>query len=748
MRFLKKHPELVGIALILFSLLNLIAIGSFHYERAQSNLLGLVGWGLGVMWYGLLGLGSYAFLLIIGWTGTRMALSYEIPKRKVVATILLLSSLQLMLTLFGSLYPHEELSISKWLGFPNNFPLGGLPFFALYEKLPYICLRNLLSATGTAIVTLALLALSFVFLFEDWVIRTIDQLHEAFLQWKKERKLAKKIPPKQVIALHDPKREAPPYHSVRLPSLLEEAEELKLPFVNMPEPLVMLSHDGPNAKRDKVNEPKKQKGAAATPYSFPSIDLLNNPKKSDNSTLVKELKQKAELLEETLLSFGIEAKVGQIYSGPTITSFEVHPAVGVKVGKIKTLEHDIALNLEAQSIRIIAPIPGKACVGIEVPNKIAQEVSFKELLSSYESQNHHLKIPLLLGKTVSGDVVMHDLTKMPHCIIAGATGSGKSVSIHSIVLSILMSASPEQVKLLMIDPKKVELIHYSELPHMISPVITDPKVAYMAFQWLVKEMEKRYEYLKLSGQRHIEGYNHRKIDPDFEKSLSLQLPEHLPYIVTIVDELADLMMSAECDIEAPVARIAQMARAVGIHLVLATQRPSREILTGLIKANFPARIAFKVASRVNSQIILDEIGAEALLGNGDMLLQVPGQTQAIRTQGALVHDDEIMRVVEAITKQAPPNYLIPSFERLSGAPSDIDDGVSNDELFEEAKDTVLSTGNASTTFLQRKLKIGYARAASLMDELERKGIVGPQDGAKPRKIFFPKNSPVMSEESE
>jgi DNA segregation ATPase FtsK/SpoIIIE, S-DNA-T family len=421
----------------------------------------------------------------------------------------------------------------------------------------------------------------------------------------------------------------------------------------------------------------------------------------------------------------------------------VHPAIGVKVGKIKTLEHDIALNLEAKSIRIIAPIPGKACVGIEVPNKNPQEVSFKELYSSYMAAGHKFHIPLMLGKTVSGENVLHDLVKMPHCIIAGATGSGKSVSIHSIIMSILMTKSPEEVRLLMIDPKKVELMAYGQLPHMLAPVITDPSTAYTAFQWLVREMEKRYEFLKLTGQRNIEGYNHRKRDPDFEKSLTIELPEKLAYYVVIVDELADLMMGASEDIETPIARIAQMARAVGLHLILATQRPSREVITGLIKANFPARVAFKVASRVNSQIILDEIGAEALLGNGDMLLLMPGQPQLIRTQGGFVHDEEISKVVDFITKQRPPSYLVPSFERLhetEGADFGGDDVA--DELFDEAKTVVLSCGNASTTFLQRKLRIGYARAASLMDELERKGIIGPQDGAKPRKIFYPKGMEV------
>ena len=294
----------------------------------------------------------------------------------------------------------------------------------------------------------------------------------------------------------------------------------------------------------------------------------------------------------------------------------------------------------------------------------------------------------------------------------------------------------------MVDPKKVELTPYSELPHMLAPVITDPKTACIALNWLVKEMEKRYEMLKLTGQRNIDSFNHRKIDVEAEKACGMEIPAKLPYYVAIIDELADLMMVASSDIETPITRIAQMARAVGIHLILATQRPSREVITGLIKANFPARISFKVASRINSQIILDEVGAETLLGNGDMLFLPPGSSQLMRAQGVFVRDEEINRTIEFIKKQGPPQYIISSFDRMPedfGSHGSADDAPS-DSLFDDAKNTVLSTGNASTTFLQRKLKVGYARAASLMDELEKKGIVGPQEGAKARKIFFPKMS--------
>jgi DNA segregation ATPase FtsK/SpoIIIE, S-DNA-T family len=449
------------------------------------------------------------------------------------------------------------------------------------------------------------------------------------------------------------------------------------------------------------------------------------------------------------MNFGIEAKVGQIHCGPTITMFEVHPAVGVKVGKIKTLEHDIALNMEAKSIRIIAPIPGKAAVGIEVPNQTPQEVIFREILAAYQQRGSPYKIPMLLGKAMNGELVIADLAKMPHLIIAGATGSGKSVCVNSIIMSILMLSRPDEIRFLMVDPKKVELAPYTELPQMLAPVITEPHTAAAALSWLVKEMEKRYEILKITSQRNIEGFNKRTPNEDIEAAAHISVPQKIPYIVGIIDELADLMMVASQDVEAPIARIAQMARAVGIHLIVATQRPSREIITGLIKANFPARIACKVASRVNSQIILDDVGAETLLGNGDMLILLPGSAQPIRAQGVFVRDDEISRVIDAISKQLPPNYVIGSPERFEQEMEENGPLEDFDELFEEAKETVLSTGNASTTFLQRKLKIGYARAASIMDQLEHQGIIGPQEGARPRRIFFPKDGQVpVAEESD
>lgn len=458
--------------------------------------------------------------------------------------------------------------------------------------------------------------------------------------------------------------------------------------------------------------------------------------------------QQATILEETLKSFGIEAKVGEINSGPTITSFEVHPSIGVKVQKIKALENDIALNMEAKSIRIVAPIPGKAAVGVEVPALHPQEVSFKEMLLYYLQKSKRTQIPILLGKAINGDWVFSDLTKMPHLLIAGATGSGKSVCVNTIVMSILMNARPDEVKLLMVDPKKVELTQYSKLPHMIAPVITEAHGAYAALQWLVKEMQVRYEILKQLGLRNISAFNSRKINKELEASLNIPIPEQMPFIVAIIDEFADLMMVSSADIETPIARIAQMARAVGIHLILATQRPSREVITGIIKANIPTRISFKVASRINSQIILDDAGAESLLGNGDLLFLPPGSSSLTRAQGAYISDEEINEVIRFLCNQGEAHYLIPSFDAFR--PTElIEKGETKgkDTLYDQALSIVLGAKNASTTYLQRKLKIGYARAASLMDELEENGVISPQDGSKPRRVISEQTNLLPAEDA-
>lgn len=801
--------ETRGFLLFSFAFLLFISLISYATDPDSKNLLGLFGHTVGWSFHALIGLSSYILAFYFGWIGWRMLFSKPIEdsflKHFYIGLVVFSSSI--LLSLFEEGWPSTARSL-QYAVYPGlmakklHYHLGGAPFYYLYNDLPVLSIHHLFNRLGAGLVFSTLLVSSLIFLFKVRLIdlfllftnRLKNQIAAAtekkeeepprpsFLQTKKNTPAEEKNVPfkgqentesdfmrfvklriptssleepaksnqskENLLAIHPEKN-----LTVR-PSLSRKEESDLQPSFSTP--FLGEEKEATKAPENLVKQTKKEAAIAAqrvfngdfSSYIIPSPNLLTSPKKIDQTSIKKDLKKQAEVLEETLLSFGIEAKVGQINCGPTITSFEVQPAIGVKVQKIKALSNDIALNMEAKSIRIIAPIPGKAVVGIEVPNQQPQEVSFKEMLQAYQQGPQKFHIPILLGKAVNGDYVTSDLAKMPHCIIAGATGSGKSVCINTIVMSIVLNAKPDEVRLVMVDPKKVELTPYTALPHMLAPVITEPQGASAALNWLVKEMENRYEILKLIGVRNIDAFNNRNINQEVEASLNREIPEKMPFIVGIIDELADLMMVASQDIETPIARIAQMARAVGIHLILATQRPSREVITGLIKANFPTRISFKVASRVNSQIVLDEIGAEELLGNGDMLFLPPGSSHLVRAQGAFIRDEDIAAVVKFVCDQAPPRYVIESFDRFhdfkegSGESSD---GEDLDSLFHEAKAIILSTGNASTTFLQRKLKIGYARAASLMDQLELNGVVGPAEGSKPRKIFGRKEETVESE---
>jgi DNA segregation ATPase FtsK/SpoIIIE, S-DNA-T family len=751
-----SHPEAKGLAFLTFSLILLISQITFTSADPGSNWLGLLGHGLAFTAHTLFGLPSYLVTLYLAWRGWELLASQEKtpPAFNTLYFFLFVVSLCMLLNLCAELgtplptfikariytesilvsspYPHEAI----------RYNLGGVPLYFLYRDLPGCNLQKLLSNVGIAITFSTIGLVSFFLWSQKRIFPLLLALKRRLLiLYQLSKKTSAPEPLTAMEAADIEKSLSSPYpQPIYNPGF--EIEEKEVPRKPIPrkekEPPRLVE-----AKQPLPIEEKKAPKRTGGSYQLPPASLLNPPKKSDQPSLKKELRRQAEILEETLMSFGIEAKVGEINCGPTITSFEVQPSVGVKVQKITALENDIALNLQAKSIRIIAPIPGKAAVGVEVPSLYPQEVSFKEMLVQYMDSPRKFHIPFLLGKTVSGDNLMSDLAKMPHCIIAGATGSGKSVCINTIIMSILMTARPDEIKLMMIDPKKVELTPYTSLPHMIAPVITEPHGALSALNWLVKEMQTRYDMLKQLGLRNITAFNNRKIDVEFEASLGIPVPPFMHAIVAIVDEFADLMMVSSSDLETPIARIAQMARAVGIHLILATQRPSREVITGLIKANFPTRIAFKVASRINSQIILDETGAESLLGNGDMLFLPPGSSILVRAQGAYISDEEIQRVVSFICDQAPPGYLIPSFDHMlpqEMAEGGSDEGSPRDNLYDQALMIVLETKNASTTFLQRKLKIGYARAASLMDELQAKGVITPQEGSRPRRVLL--NSPL------
>jgi S-DNA-T family DNA segregation ATPase FtsK/SpoIIIE len=538
----------------------------------------------------------------------------------------------------------------------------------------------------------------------------------------------------------------------------------------------------PLVPKPRIAPKKKPLAVASTPmignYQLPSLDLLNQPEPNLVPSETKEqLMERARLMQQTLAQFDIEVQLGDITKGPTITRYELHPAPGVKLEKISALSNNIAAALKAERIHILAPVPGKSSVGIEVPNLIKTKVIMRDLLESEEWKNTKARIPLALGKDVYGHPIIADLAEMPHMLIAGSTGSGKSVCINSIVASLLYKFSPDQLRFVMIDPKVVELQQYNALPHLVVPVVTDPKKVILALRWVVNEMEKRYQIFAKVGVRNVSSFNARQKDkpvPKSEPELPLMakkekieansegfaveldeqivvprdedivIPEKLSYIVVIIDELADLMLVAPADVEMAIARITQMARAAGIHCLVATQRPSVDVITGVIKANIPARIAFQVASRVDSRTILDAMGADKLLGKGDMLFLPPGSAKLNRAQGALITDQELQGIVDFIAKQGKPSYEMEIHNALQKMPSSTGTGFNpeesgcdeDEEIIQNCIEVIRSEQKASVSLLQRRLKLGYGRAARIMDELENRGIVGPSKGAEPRDILI------------
>jgi S-DNA-T family DNA segregation ATPase FtsK/SpoIIIE len=547
-----------------------------------------------------------------------------------------------------------------------------------------------------------------------------------------------------------------------------------------PEPVVTIA-DGtvPAAPPKPKPAPKKPKpiAVASTPiignYQLPSMDFLQHPDPTLKPTESKEeLMANARLMQQTLAQFDIEVSLGDITKGPTITRYELHPAPGVKLEKIAALSNNIAAALKAERIHILAPVPGKSSVGVEVPNAVKTKVIMRDLLESEEWRNSKARIPLALGKDVYGHPIVADLGEMPHLLIAGSTGSGKSVCINAIIASLLYKFSPDQLRFVMIDPKVVELQHYNTLPHLVVPVVTDPKKVILALRWVVNEMEKRYQIFAKVGVRNIASFNSRpknkplpqqepelplmakkeKVEPGAEgfavevdeeivvpREDDIIIPEKLSYIVVIIDELADLMLVAPADVEMAIARITQMARAAGIHCIVATQRPSVDVITGVIKANIPARIAFQVAAKVDSRTILDAMGADKLLGKGDMLYLPPGSAKLIRAQGALITDQEIQSIVDFIAQQGKPNYDIEIHQQLSKPVNTFGDesGIDEDEeIIQQCIEVIRSEQKASVSLMQRRLRLGYTRAARIMDELENRGIVGPSKGAEPRDILI------------
>lgn len=480
----------------------------------------------------------------------------------------------------------------------------------------------------------------------------------------------------------------------------------------------------------------------AKAYCFPPVTMLAVSPHSNPAQETEELQTNGRILVDTLKSFGVQTKILDICRGPAVTRYEIQPAAGVKISKITNLADDLALNLAATGVRIEAPIPGKAAVGIEVPNKSRSTVRMRELVESNSFQTSKSKLSVALGRDIAGQPVIADLAKMPHMLIAGTTGSGKSVCINSLIISMLYKATPDEVRFLMIDPKAVELTEYNGMPHMLVPVVTDPRKASGALSWAVTEMMKRYKIFSECNVRNLKGYNSLAASQNYQDENGQPMPA-MPQIVIIIDELADLMMAAPKEVEDSICRLAQLARAAGMHLVVATQRPSVDVVTGLIKANIPSRIALTVSNAVDSRTILDAGGAEKLLGNGDMLFAPVGVTKPLRVQGCFVSDDEISSVVEFVKKTKAIEYdesVIEEIERNAASESKSDsssEGEGNgDPMIDEAIKVVVEAGQASTSLLQRRLRLGYARAGRLIDEMEQLGVVGPHEGSKPRQVLI------------
>ena len=527
--------------------------------------------------------------------------------------------------------------------------------------------------------------------------------------------------------------EAPPYHprrpTVGRQIVTRTEGEAEVPVLTPP------VSTSPTPAAEAAGSKARKTAPIPGAYTLPSLDLLDPSPPWNHQVQENAMLAQAEKLENTLRHFGVEGRVTAIMTGPVVSRFEYEPALGVKISKITGLADDLALALKALSIRIVAPVPGKGVLGIEVPNPKRQVVALREILAEGAYQKSASRLTLALGKDIMGTPVVTDLAKMPHLLIAGATGSGKSVGLNAMILSILFKATPEEVRFLMVDPKRIELSMYEGIPHLLHPVVFNPKEATTALHWAVGEMERRYAFLSDLGVRNIDGYNQKarvkKPDPRIEEGI---LPRGLPYLVIVIDELADLMLVSSRDTEEYLIRLAQKARASGIHLIVATQRPSVDVITGLIKANFPTRISYQVSARTDSRVILDAMGAERLLGMGDLLFMPPGTSRLKRIHGPYVTDEEVSRVAEYLKAQAAPQYEA-GITEMREAEEEVAENGERDEKYTDAVELVAETRNASISMLQRRLRVGYNRAARIIETMEKEGLIGPSDGIKAREVY-------------
>jgi DNA segregation ATPase FtsK/SpoIIIE, S-DNA-T family len=680
-RLNRIKEEVVGVASVLGSIYLAISLYSFSkwdpslftFTKAPvGNYGGVAGAYIADFAITIAGFSSFALPVFLLFYGIKRILAKEKHKTYLLGTILFV--------FFGAIM--SSLLFSTFNNTIENDPGGILGYYIAGFLIKYFSLPGsyLFALTG---------------FFTSIILLSPISLTSLILNRKKSVQTEIKEPEKSVIEDEILIQEPLP-----LPILVEPADEPDIPPASI--------------------TPKR--AASKTGYQLPSIDMLVSYDSSSVRPSKEELLTNSSLLESKLADFDVEGKIVQVHPGPIVTMYEFEPAPGVKINRVVSLSDDLALSLKAQSIRV-SPLQGTSAIGIEVPNKLREVVSLREMVSSENYDKSNSRLTLALGKDISGKPVVADLAKMPHLLVAGATGAGKSVSINSMVMSILYKATPKEVKMLMIDPKLLELSTYEGIPHLISPVITSPKNAADSLRKMVFEMERRYRLLAEKGARNIEGFNKQSNEED-----------RLPYIVIFIDELADLMFASANEVEDSIARLAQMARAAGIHLIIATQRPSVDVITGIIKANFPARISFQVFSKIDSRTILDMQGAEQLLGKGDMLMMLPG-SKTIRVHGALITEDEIKSVTEFIKSQGSPDYSIFEKIQIEEPKSDATED-DKDETYYKALEFAESVGEVSISSLQRRLKIGYNKSARIMEIMEKDGLVGPQKGAgKPREYL-------------
>lgn len=775
-----RWPHVAGFLLLLLSAYSLVSIltfqpddYSFFVSQPNSpieNKGGLLGAHIAFFMRFWFGISSYLLpVLLLLWAGCFFSL--QIPRERFVKGAGLLLLLCASATVFGLTWPDD-----------GRFQAGGAIGFYFADKLEHYC-----GITGGYLIAifciLIALTISTDFILSPWIRKFFNVL---FLKLASLitaiSKLLSRISANSRQAVHGiaskPRREPKP--GMIQGARIEEHTYIP-PKVKEYQPALHAAESGVQVKRPssglkpekkgklesifaepiklriepKVRDfekPVEEKteplltpgrtGSAEGAYEFPPIDILEIPRKVATSAQV--LQENSRLLESTLRDFGIEVRVTEIEQGPVITRYEVLPSPGVKVQSILTRQDDLALALRAKSIRIQAPIPGKAAVGIEIPNPESHTVCLRDLITAPQVKSKKPKLPLLFGKDTSGSPIISDLSDLPHLLIAGTTGSGKTVCLNALIAGFLYFLSPDDLKFIMIDPKMVELSIYNSLPHLLTPVVTDPKKAAATLNWVVNEMDTRYKILAECSVRNIHAFNSREEkhmgahDPPEEKPPMRKMP----YIVVIIDELADLMLVAQDKVETAIGRLAQLSRAVGIHLVLATQRPSVDVITGVIKANFPARLSFKVASKVDSRTVLDANGADQLLGRGDMLYLQPGEPEPVRGQAPWVSDNEILKIVEFYKKKEKPQF-IPAIQEAQSSVNAVHMNGEKDEMYDIAVKMVLDTGVASVSHLQRRLRLGYGRAARLLDVMEAEGIVSAAQGSKPREILHKADAPVQ-----